>query len=292
MPVNETISYDTASKSLNVNGSYGFQLTITSTLDITISEIQLNPLILEVEIAGPGFPLGGATVNYHLYSVFGVDVDGFPLFNFNSGSVLADETGVALLDFSSDPQVDGSKAYTVIVDVHLGGLSGVGYKARERVTSAGNIIPFLDSLPSTEGGNATVLLAHKWGKNEPDENMGALHFNATFFSLSDDYEPITVKIENSTGTVNSGGGKPYHPVQIPTSRMGFLIVTYRKGNEYGMTVMAWGLSALGFQIVFGGDPSGQLWAATDIRQVTVTGTAYQAKIACWSLKGYQIWSSR
>jgi hypothetical protein len=38
-------------------------------------------------------------------------------------------------------------------------------------------------------------------------------------------------------------------------------------------------------VVFGGDPTGQEWVATDIRQVTVNGVAYQAKLALWSLGG-------
>jgi hypothetical protein len=45
---------------------------------------------------------------------------------------------------------------------------------------------------------------------------------------------------------------------------------------------------LGFPVLFGGDPSLQEWVATDMRQVTVGGIAYQANIAVWSLEGYQV----
>ena len=71
-------------------------------------------------------------------------------------------------------------------------------------------------------------------------------------------------------------------------RPGILVVTCRKGNEYGVTVMPWQIQTLSFSIIFGGDPSGQEWVATDIRQVLIGGVSYQAKLALWSLKGYQV----
>ena len=52
--------------------------------------------------------------------------------------------------------------------------------------------------------------------------------------------------------------------------------------------MPWGMSSLAFPVVFGGDPSKQEWVATDMRQVIVGGIAYQAKLALWSLEGYQV----
>jgi len=167
----------------------------------------------------------------------------------------------------------------------LGGLHGIGYLSREIVTKAGNIIPFIESYE-----NGTILLAHKWGKNDPGkECQGALHFNATFYVLSDNFSPI--KVENTTGLVNYGAGKPFQVVQIPSearNETGFLVVTYWTGNEYGMVVMPWGIGAIGVSVVFGDDPSGKEWVATDIRQVLVNNIAYQAKLALWSLEGYQV----
>jgi hypothetical protein len=52
--------------------------------------------------------------------------------------------------------------------------------------------------------------------------------------------------------------------------------------------MPWGLSSMAFPIVFGGDPSGVEWVATDIRQVIVNNVAYQAILALWSLEGYSV----
>jgi hypothetical protein len=77
-------------------------------------------------------------------------------------------------------------------------------------------------------------------------------------------------------------------VNIPTDNPGILIITYKSATEGGVVMMPWGVSSLAFPVVFGGNPSQQEWVATDMRQVTVGGIAYQAKIAVWNLEGYQV----
>jgi len=67
-----------------------------------------------------------------------------------------------------------------------------------------------------------------------------------------------------------------------------LIVTYQSNNEYGVVLMPWGISSMAFPISFGSNPFEAEWVATDIRQVIVNGIAYQAKLALWSLEGYQV----
>jgi len=282
VPISDCVNYTTVSSLLGINGSYGFKLSVTPTLSVTISEVQLNPLRLSVVVRGPGSPLSGATLNYLMFWTYGKDnATGCPLFNFSSSSASTNSAGLAYLDFPQINVNNNQTAYTIIVNAQLGGLYGVGYKSREVVTSAGNIIPFVESYE-----NGTVLLAHKWGKNDPDGNQGALHFNASFYVLSDNFAPINVEMTNSTGLVNYGkGGKPYHQIQIPTSNAGFLVVAYCKGNEFGMVIMPWGISTIGVSVTFGGDPSGYSFVATELRQVIVNGISYQVKLAAWSLKG-------
>ena len=52
--------------------------------------------------------------------------------------------------------------------------------------------------------------------------------------------------------------------------------------------MPWQIQTLSFNITFGDDPSNQEWVATDLRQVLIGEVPYQAKLALWSLKGYQV----
>lgn len=275
VPVIYAVNYTTATKLLGVNGSYGFRLTIAPTLNISISEVNLNPLRLKVEVRGPGLALRDATLNYFLYHAVPSD-DSCPLIEVLSGTNQTDPTGSASLLFSS---LDGSQfAYSILVYARLGGLTGVGYHSRETVTN-NRIIPFVEDFE-----NRTVLLAHSW-----DGSPAALHFNATFLMLTQNFELRQIQFANSSGLVNSGAGKPYARVQIPTQDAGILIVTYRKGENYGIVMMPWGVSALGFPVTFGGDPSNADWVATELRQVTVNEISYQVKVAVWSTKGYQPW---
>jgi hypothetical protein len=75
---------------------------------------------------------------------------------------------------------------------------------------------------------------------------------------------------------------------IPTHNPGILVLPYKSINGDGITLMPWGLSSLAFPVSFGGDPAKQEWVSTDMRQVMVGGIAYQAKMALWSLEGYQV----
>jgi hypothetical protein len=281
----DCINYSTASKLLGVNGTYGFRLEITPTVTVSINEIPSSNLKLEIKVQGQGSPFTDATINYLIFWVEAAKEEG-EVFN---GTTKTNKLGLAYLNFNGTsglPQIDVSRnqtAYTFIAKASLGGLYGVGYKSRDIITKAGNIIPFIENYE-----NGTILLAHKWGKNDPEGSQAALFFNAAFYVLPDNFKPIKIDIVKDKDFVNYGKGRPYYVAQIPTSQAGFLIVTYWTGSEYGMVVMSWGIGAIGMSVVFGGDPIGQEWVATDIRQVIVNGIAYQAKLALWSLEGYGV----
>jgi hypothetical protein len=59
------------------------------------------------------------------------------------------------------------------------------------------------------------------------------------------------------------------------------MVTYRTGNNFQVMMMPWGIYSIGTSIIFGGDPSGRDWVATELRQVTVRQISYQMKFAVW-----------
>jgi hypothetical protein len=101
-------------------------------------------------------------------------------------------------------------------------------------------------------------------------------------------------MENSTGKVGQivyghGTEKTYQNLTIPTFNPGILVITYQSNNEYGVVLMPWGISAMAFPVTFGSVyPLDKEWVVTDMRQVTVNKVAYQAKLALWSLEGYQV----
>jgi hypothetical protein len=282
VPMGDCINYTTVSKLLGTSSSYGFQLTLTPILTVSVSEFRENRLQLRVEVYGQGSPLSNAYLEYNL--VHAASGEGsYPAFEILSGSARTDAAGVAILDF---PTIDGSKnAYAFIVNAHLGGLFGVGYS--EHITAEHRfVIPFVESF---EEGK--ILLAHSYDIHYFGPPNDALHYNATFLVLSANFEFHPVQVGNGTvtGLVNYGVGQPYGEVQIPTSDPGILVVTYRYGNNYGISLLPWGIGSLGVSLKFGADPSGKDWVSTDLRQVMVAEVSYQVKIAVWSLEGFQFW---
>jgi len=288
IPVSDCVNYTTASRLLGVNGSYGFQLSITPTVRVSIAEAQRNStnLILKVDVKGPGFPLSNATVNYLFFRVYKPEDSDYTSILIEPGTAKTDSAGSVFLNFDYSIG-DTRDAYFILANAYLSGLFGVGYYSYETMTGAGGIMPFVESFEERK-----ILLAHSWDVKQYDKSS-ALHYNATFFRLTEDFELQQLPLPaNSTGVVNYAAGtqgKAYARTEIPTSDPGFLLITYCTGHEYGVTVMPWGISTLGVSVLFGGNPAGNVWVATDLRQVTVSQMAYQAKIACWSLHGYQVW---
>jgi hypothetical protein len=274
-----TLNYSTALDLLGIRNQYGFQLTFTPIVTVSITEDHsANPLRLSVNAYGTGFPLANAYVTYCMLSV-----------SLNSGqasykiayaNATANEEGSVTLEF---PEVTSStSSYSFIAYVHVGGLVGVGY--HERVSGTEYVVPFVDNL--SEG---RILIAHSFDIEYTDPPKSEVKYNATLVYLAEDFTLREMPLENSYGHVNSGEGDPYEVVNIPTDNPGILIITYKKSTvEGGLVMMPWGVSSLAFPVVFGGDPMTQEWVATDMRQVMVGGVTYQATLALWSLEGYQV----
>lgn len=277
VPIADCVSYTTVTKMLGVNGSYGFQLSITPTLRVSVSEVNANPLKLKVEVRGPGLALSGATLKYHLYQVNKTGGGQIPSIQALSGTAQTDSAGSALLEF---PFIDGSEdTYSFAVYAHLGGLNGVGYYSHNTLDDYPQfLVPFIESFDQ-----GTIILAHNWDVHDFGTPVPNVFYNATFLVLTEDLELRPVQIENSTGQLNYGEGMPYTSTQLRPSEAGILFISYRWGNRFGTVMMPWGINALGVSVTFGGDPSGHEWVATELRQVTVNQMSYQMKLATWSL---------
>jgi hypothetical protein len=133
-----------------------------------------------------------------------------------------------------------------------------------------------------------VYLAHSWDVHDHGTPTPDYKFNASFFILTDDFEFQNYPIANSTGSLNYGS-KNYEITTLPVGEPGFLLVTYRSGNEIGMSIMPWGIGTLAVSTLFGDNPAGNTWTAHDMRLATIDHIAYQTKIICWNLQGYQVW---
>jgi hypothetical protein len=282
-PVAKAVNYTTMAKLLGVEGSYGLRLTVTPTLNVSLSELNLNPLTLKVEVKGLSGVIGDAALNYFVCQAV-PQVGQVPSIQTVSGTSRTDLTGSATLEFSS---VDGSRsAYFVVIYARAGGLSGVGCKSRD-IIADNKIVPLIESFE-----NRSVLLAHSWDLRSFPPPVEVLDFNATFLSLAQDFRLSEIEMVDSggfvrAGQVNYGAGYDHVRVQIPTQNAGILIVAYNSGDSSGIVTMPWGISVLGFSTIFGGDPSQADWVAVELRQVSISMISYQAKVAVWRTSGYQ-----
>jgi hypothetical protein len=285
-PLSKSVNYSTAYRLLGINGTYGFQLTLTPTLTISTTKVSSgSPLKLAVTVDGTGFPLANAAVTYNLLLV-NQSASTYPSYTVISGTNRTDLAGRTSVTF---PGVDGeTQTYTFLIYAYLGGLKGMGYYVNVPSGSAKSVVPIVESYT-----NRTICLAHSDSVGAPPQNpqYSQLSYNATFVLLSEDYSLRPIQLtENATGNVtyNQPGQSDFASLAVPNN-FGVLIVTYKNAaaGQYGIVLMPWGLSSLSYTATLGGNPEGQEWVATDIRQVTIGGIAYQAKIAVWSVQGVQ-----
>jgi hypothetical protein len=146
MPLAEAINYSMAQKLLGINNTYGFQLTLSPLVTVSVSEERTNPLRLSINAAGIGFPLANAPVSCRLIPIL---LNGTSPSYLNlpdqTRTVYTDQQGSASVDFNVI--VDDNLVYAFVAYAHLGGLCGVGYYEHNSDQSQ-YIIPFVDSLSS------------------------------------------------------------------------------------------------------------------------------------------------
>lgn len=275
----ETVSYTTVSELLGTNGTYGFQLTLTPTITVSISEVQesnSSNLRFSVNAQGTGSPLSNGTVNYCLIII---DVQGdYPCYSLNCGTASLDNLGSALLNFSG---IDGSsRSFALLAYAYLPGLVGMGYY--KQVTDHENsVIPLVFDVEDGE-----VILAHSFDIDRRSDAT-PLAYHGAFVSVSEDLAFTDNPLQNSTGMV--GGENPPRILTISKDTSGILVAAYKKSDgTTGVTLMPWGIGPLSFPISFGESPTGKEWVSTDMRQVIVDNVGYQVVLSMWSLEGYEM----
>ncbi len=244
-----------------------------------------TPLGLSVSVAGTASPVANAPLSYTLLLV-SHNTDDYPSYTTVKGLTATDSTGSAQLVFSG---IDGeSQTYALIVYSYLGGLKGTGCYVHMPPSVTKSVVPLIDSFQ-----NRNILLAHGDSVGQPPvpPSYSELKYTASFAILAEDYSLRDVSLEQptSTGTLVYGSGSEleFASITVPDND-GILIVTYKdNAGEYGVVLMPWGLSSIGFPLTFGGNSQGRDWVTTDMRQVTIGDISYHAKLELWNLQGYQ-----
>jgi hypothetical protein len=276
-PIGDCINYTTAAERLGINETYGFSVDTTPTLNVIVSQVATNPLRLNVTVSGLGLPLSGATLNYCLFYIDKPDDSDYPSIVPYSDVTQTDSSGSVELLFSD--LTDHNPVYSFTVYVSLGGVNGVGSYICSTVADDNFIVPLIEDYDQGK-----LILAHSWDVLDSGEEA-AVHYNATFYVLTSDFQLQQVEIANSTGLLNSGEGKPYNTTQIPASEVGLLVVSYKARGDLGSIIVPWGVGALGVSASFGSNlgSAGYDFVATELRQVTIDGISYQVKVSAWKL---------
>ena len=280
-PTSTTLSYANASKLFGVNGTYGFQLSLTPTVAFSIQKTSLgSPLSFLITVAGTGYPLANTPLVCSLLLV-NQDQNQYPSYTKMSSSTFTDSAGMAEVTF---PAVDGeNRAYALVVYAYLDGLKGVGYYVNVPDSFTKTVVPLVDSFQ-----NRTLTLVHGDSMGEEPSSYSQLTYNASFVIRTEEFtfRPVTLNQPNATGTLVYGS--PTEPdntsIEVPENE-GVLIVTYKGSGPVRDCFDAVGFWLTWFTLTFGGNPRGHDWVATDIRQVTIGGIAYQAQLDLWSLNG-------
>jgi hypothetical protein len=284
-PSSKSLNYSAASKLLGINGTYGFQLTLTPTITVSIEKLSVAPLKFSINVDGTGYPFANAPISYSLFLV-NQNGNDYPSYTMTSGISTTDIAGYTLLTF---PQIiSEGQSYAIIVYSYLDGLRGVGYYVHNSAFNTKTVTPLVDSFQ-----NGTILLVHgdsvgQYSQSHPATSQ--LNYNASFFILAEDYSLRQVQLgtQSTVGKLvyDSITEKDYASITLPNND-GILIIAYKSNSgQYGVALMPWGLGSLAFPLKFGGNPAGQEWVTTDIRQVMIGSIAYQAQLSLWNLQGY------
>ena len=273
-PIGDCINYTTAAELLGINGTYGFSVDITQTLNVTVKQVSTDPhLKLNVSVSGSGLPLSGATLKYQLFAIKEQDQSIVTYSNVTQ----TDWSGLAAIEFSEINYDNPVYSFTVYVSV--GGLNGVGYYIHDSADADNFIVTFIKDYDTGE-----LILAHSWDVLDAAGEEASVFYNAEFFILTSNFQLIDYEL-NCSGHLTSGHGFAYFETQIPTSEVGILIVAYKVNNEVGVVMVPWGLGALGVSTSFGGaiGSGGNDFVATELRQVTIDDMSYQVKVSTWKL---------
>jgi hypothetical protein len=281
MPMSNVSDYSSGLKMLGINGMYGFQLTLTPIVTVSIVETSRNPFLnLSISVSGISFPLANAVVSYRLMpvSLDGAYPDYLTIPN-QANTVYTGPDGIAPSVVFPTFKPNDTLTYVFVAYAHVGGLAGVGFYT-PGFSGSQQLIPFVASLSENE-----VLLAHSSDVPNTASSSERLTYNAAFVKLSNENFELQ---DNSTGDVWSGTSGATEVIAI-RNYAGILVIAYKNDlGTGGVAVMSWGVGSLAFPVTFGSNPAEQEWVATDMRQVLVSGVAYQVKLSLWSLQGVQV----
>ncbi|MEM0313876.1 MAG: hypothetical protein QXQ41_04945 [Candidatus Bathyarchaeia archaeon] len=265
---------------LGINGTYGFQLTLNPIIKVKIN-ININGSYADIIVTGRDIPVPYAEVSY---AVLGLTILGnYTAWDFdragisNPGINVTDQNGQLRLPLSGTHE-----SYLVLAYARVGGLTGFGC-----CKSPAGINRFVVPLVESFEDRRVMLIRDCDLYDSSLSKSSEIYYNTTFVYINADFKISACKLSpEAFGKLEKSN--PSVNLTLPSYTPGILLVTYDCEGNRGFALMPWGINAMAFPVVFGDDPSDEVWVATEIRNVFVGGIAYEAKLSLWSIKGYEV----
>lgn len=269
-----------AAQMLAINGTYGFQLTLNPIIKVKIS-INVDGGYADISVTGRDIPVPSAEVSY---AILGLTIHGnYTAWDFdragisNPGVNITDSNGQLRLPISGTHE-----SYLVLAYARVGGLTGFG-SCQSAADTHRFVIPLVESFEDRR-----VMLVRSCDLyDSPLPKSLEIYYNATFMYIDENFGISACKL-NPEAFGKLEKGNPCANVTLPGYTPGILLITFDCEGNRGFIMMPWGIGASAFPVVFGDDPSDEVWVATEIRNVFVGGIAYEAKLSLWSIKGYGV----
>jgi len=272
MKKNEYVLYDKAADLLAIDDTYGFRVIMTPLLNITVFQVESNPLKIGISLLSLSGTVYGAELIATLYYL----KTGSPYPSISEPIILStvsNISGGAEIEFSTINA--NNTLYFVLVRASLGGITGVGYY----INSLSGHSPIIPLITGYDEG--VISLVHRKNLTSSFSIDSDLYYNLTFITQLRATEFRTISIENSFGIV-----KPNEPktITVGVGNPGVLLISSTTpSEEYGLTIMPWGIVPLSLSMDYGADPINKKTVVKKSMNVVISGLSYQAEVALWRL---------
>ena len=267
--LSEYLDYDQAADLLAVDTLFGFQVSMRPILDISIVQLEANPLKVGISLQGLSGTVVGALLNASLFHV--IKDTPYPSISTPlEGHAVSDITGSAEIEF---PSVNATEMlYMVLVKANLGGISGIGYYTNAYSKDS----PLLPIVTGYQEGE--VSLVHRKNIAASYSYAGDVYYNLTFINQAGETAFRSVTLGMAYGTVNMTAPGL---VSLSVGNPGILLVSSKTETEYGLTAMPWGITPFCLSMTYGADPINKKTVVTKSQSVSINGLSYQIELALW-----------
>ncbi|MCJ7635160.1 hypothetical protein MUP77_22555 [Candidatus Bathyarchaeota archaeon] len=265
----EYINYNDAAELLAVENDFGFLISITPVLNISISQIRASPLKIGISVQGPSGGVAGASLNASLFYV--KKSTPYPsISNPIRSQTISNISGGAEIDFPGINADDTS--YIALLKANTGGTVGVSYYTNTYSMDS-SILPFVTNYSEGE-----ISLVHRKDITTSYAYDGAAYYNLTFINQLGKTDFQSVKLGNPYGTVDTNNPKI---VSLSVGSPGILLVSSKTAGGYELTTMPWGITPLCLHMTYGADPINKKTVVKTSQFVSISGLSYKIEVALW-----------